>query len=60
MFNEYDCILTAEEVSEMLKVGINRIYKLLNEGSIKGYREGRRWRITKQAIIEYAMFRSNL
>ncbi len=53
MFEEYDNIVTAEEASEMLRVGMNRIYVLLNSKELAGYREGKVWRISKIAIKKY-------
>jgi len=47
MFTEYDDILTAEEVMEMLYVGKNTVYALLKIGELKGFRIGRTWKIPK-------------
>ena len=58
MFESYDDVLTVEEACEALKIGYNAIYglamyELLNTGKIKGYRNGRVWRIPKAALVEY-------
>ena len=53
MFESYDDILTAEEACEALKIGYNAIYELLNTGKLKGYRNGRVWRIPKTALVEF-------
>ena len=53
MFESYDDVLTVEEACEALKIGFNAIYGLLNTGKIKGYRNGRVWRIPKTALLEY-------
>ena len=45
MFENYDDVLTVEEACEALKIGYNAMYELLNTGKIKGYRNGRVWRI---------------
>lgn len=50
----YD-ILTAEEACEALRIGYNAIYGLLNNGKLKGYRNGCVWRIPKIAIQEYIL-----
>ena len=50
MFEEYSDILTVEEACEALRVGYNAMYELLNSGKLKGYRNGRTWRIPKVAI----------
>lgn len=54
MFEQYDDILTPEDVSYALKIGMNSVYKLLNEGKLKGFRIGTRsWHIPKSSLIEY-------
>ncbi len=53
MFNEYEDILTVEQLCEVLKVGKNNAYRLLNEGIIKAFKNGKNWRIPKLAIKEY-------
>ena len=50
MFENYDDILTVEEA---LRIGYNSMYELLNTGKLKGYRNGRVWRIPKAALVEY-------
>lgn len=55
MFEEYADILTAEEACEALRIGYNALYELLNSGKLKGFRNGRVWRIPKQAIQEYIL-----
>lgn len=59
MLNQYQDILTAEEVSEILMIGMNRTYELLNTGSIKGFRIGKKWKIPRDAVTEYIMRESN-
>ena len=55
MLEEYEDILTVEEVCQALKIGYNAIYALLNSGKLKGYRNGRVWRIPKIAVKEYVL-----
>lgn len=50
MFNEYEDILTVPEVSELLCVGKNRVYSLLESGQLKGFRIGRIWKIPKESV----------
>ena len=52
MFESYDDILTVEEACEALKIGYNAMYALLNTGELRGYRNGRVWRIPKKALVE--------
>lgn len=60
MFEQYPDILTVEEVCEALRMGYNAVYELLNAGKLKAYKNGRVWRITKQALIQYVSESSRL
>ena len=60
MFEQYPDILTVEEVCEALRMGFNAVYDLLNDGKLKAYKNGRVWRITKQALIQYVSESSRL
>lgn len=60
MLEEYPDILTVEEACEALRVGYNAMYDLLNSGKLKGYRNGRSWRIPKIAIKEFILENSKI
>ena len=53
MFENFDDILTVEEACEALKIGYNAMYELLYTGKLRGYRNGRVWRIPKAALVEF-------
>ena len=53
MFEQYPDILTGEEVCEALRMGYNAVYELLNEGKLRAYKNGRVWRIPRDALKEY-------
>ena len=55
MLEQYDDVMTTEEACEALKVGYNTLYELLNSGQLKGYRNGRTWRIHKLAVQEFIL-----
>ena len=55
MLENYDEILKPDEVCEILLIGKNTLYNLLNTKELIGYRSGRNWHITKQALINYIM-----
>ena len=57
MFADYGDILTVENICELLFVGRNRVYELLNDGSLKGFRVGRTWRIPKASLETYIIQR---
>ena len=60
MFEEYGDVLTAEEACEALRIGFNALYDLLNSGKLKGYRNGRVWRIPRLALQEYIIKQAKL
>lgn len=60
MFEAFDDILSVEEASVVLKMGKNSIYQLLLNKELKGFKNGRVWRIPKRAIVEYVSKASRL
>ena len=57
MLEMYDDLLTTEEACAAMKVGKNALYLLLSSGQLKGYRNGRVWRIP---TLHFAMASSIL
>ena len=56
MFDAYGDILCVAEVCEMLMIGRNRCYELLNSGALKGFRIGKNtWRIPKKSLEMYIL-----
>ena len=55
MFEQYPDILTVEEACEALRMGYNAVYGLLNEGKLKAYKNGRIWRIPRDALLKYVI-----
>lgn len=53
MLNGYPDILTVADITEILSIGKNRAYELLEHGSIKGFRIGRVWKVPKESLWEY-------
>ena len=49
--------LTPLEVMDILGVGKNTIYNLLSSGQLKGFRIGKSWRITGDALEEFLQLR---
>ena len=60
MFEQYEDVLTVNECCEALRMGYNAVYEMLNSGKLKAYKNGRVWRITKQALIQYVSESSRL
>ena len=53
MFEQYDDILTVEEVADVLHIGKNRVYTLLASGDLKAFRMGRPWKIPRESVENY-------
>lgn len=60
MLEMFDDLMTVEEACEALKIGKNALYALLASRSLKGYRNGRVWRIPKRAVEEYILTQAHL
>lgn len=50
-------VLTPAEVMDILDVGKNTMYRLLNTGELRAVRIGRSWRITGDALEEYLLMK---
>ena len=60
MLEGIDDLLTSEQVAEILKIGKSALYELLASGALKAYRNGRVWRIPRQAVEEYIRTQAKL
>lgn len=60
MFEKYPDIMSIQEVCEALRLGYNAAYDLVNSGKLKGFKNGRVWRIPKKAVIQYVTESSKL
>lgn len=58
MLENYETILVPEECAEILRIGMNEIYRLLNRKELNGYKVGKTWRIPKQNLIQYIQSKS--
>ena len=48
--NEY---LTPREVMQLLYIGRNTFYKLVNSGELPAFRVGKLWRVSRKALKNY-------
>lgn len=55
MLEQYDDVLTTDEVCEILKIGKNALYELLNSGELRSMRNGKVWRIPRVAVEQYIL-----
>lgn len=46
-------VLTPRDVMDILGIGKNAVYSLLNSGQLRGFRVGRSWRVTAEALEEF-------
>lgn len=53
VLEQYDDLITISELREILNIGRNAAYDLLNQGAIPAFRIGRNWKIPKDAVIFY-------
>ena len=53
MFDEFDDVLTVDDIAKILKIGRNKAYNLVHAGTIKSIRIGKIYRIPKSSIVEY-------
>lgn len=60
MLEQYNDILTIDDLCGILMIGRNRAYEILKSGSLKGFQMGRVWKIPKVAVIEYISAQSKL
>ncbi|MDE7243813.1 MAG: helix-turn-helix domain-containing protein [Oscillospiraceae bacterium] len=50
-------VLTPQDVMDVLGIGKDSAYELLNSGGLKGFRVGRSWRVSAEALEEF-MYRN--
>lgn len=53
MLEQYEDVLTVTQLQEILGIGRNTSYVLLNSGTIPSIRIGKKWRIPKDAVLHY-------
>lgn len=49
----FPVVLSPAEVMDILGIGKNTVYRLLTDGTLKGVRVGRNWKIPLQALDEF-------
>ena len=46
-------LLEIYEVQELLGIGRNKVYSLLQNGEIEAFKIGRKWKVTLEAVEDY-------
>ena len=49
-------VMTFRECRSLLRVGKNTLLNLLHSGEIDAFRIGKRWKIPKNAVIDYIKY----
>ena len=57
MYEQIPEILTFKECQELLKVGKNTMLELLHTKQIEGFKIGSRWKIKKESVVEFLMYK---
>ena len=52
-FDSYGDVLTVDEVSRLLGSSRQFVYRLVREGSLRAFRIGRGYKISKTSVIEF-------
>lgn len=60
MLKQYPDIMSVYDVAEALYIGKNRVYELLEQGALKGFRIGRVWKIPRLSVEEFILSASKL
>jgi len=53
MLDQYEEILTIDDLCEILMIGKNLAYQLLTEKKIKAFRIGKKWKIPKISVENF-------
>ena len=57
MYEKIPEIMTCKECQNILKIGKNTLLKLIHSGEIDAFRIGNRWKIPKEAVVEYIRYK---
>ena len=60
MFEEYEDLLSIEDLCSILSIGKKTAYNLLHSKQIKAFRIGHIWKIPKRSVEEYILIKSKL
>ena len=56
MLEEYGDFLTVPDICVILDVGKNTVYELLKTRQIKNFRIGTRYKVTRDALVDYILY----
>ena len=58
--NEYEELISIDDLCSALNIGKNAAYNLLKTGQVKAFRIGRIWKIPKCSVQEYILTQSHI
>ncbi|BBH22612.1 hypothetical protein Back11_39570 [Paenibacillus baekrokdamisoli] len=58
MYDDYNEIITIEELAAILRIGMNSAYKLVHSGEISSFRVNNSHRIQRSAVTDFIISRS--
>lgn len=53
MYDDYNEIMTVSQLAELLQIGMNTAYKLVNSGELRSFRINNIHRIERSAVTDY-------
>ncbi len=60
MLDQYDELVTIDDLCQILSIGYNAAYMLLRTHQINAFKIGRVWKIPKKAVENYILSQSRL
>jgi excisionase family DNA binding protein len=60
MFEEYDELITIDELCNILCIGRNTAYRLLKSNALQAFKIGRIWKIPKRSVENYICQNANI
>lgn len=60
MYNDPNELVSIDELCNILSIGRNAAYQLLNTKKIKAFKIGRVWKISRLAVEEFILTQSKL
>jgi excisionase family DNA binding protein len=57
MYKNIPEIMTFKECQQLLKIGKNTLLDLIHSGELDAFKIGNRWKITKEAVVEFICHR---
>lgn len=60
MLENCEDLMIIEDVCETLHMSRNGVYALLKSGELKGFQQGRIWKVPKEAVIRYITEKAGL